>query len=251
MHMETLFIIFVALAAGAFSKGATGMGLPLIAVPIMAGFLGAQQAVIVITIPNMVSNFWVAWSYRSGVHGVPGLLWAILSGAVGVAAGTWFLATSDERMLNLVLAACVGAYLALLAFRIEIRFTGRLGRVLSPLIAAAAGVSQGAAGMSSAVVAAWVHAFRLEKEAYIFAVSTMFLGLTVMHFLFVAAAGLFDPQRLGQGALALVPIAIFLPLGMRVTRYIGKEWFNRVIVGLIVVMEVKLLWQGAAAYWKP
>ena len=185
-------------------------------------------------------------SYRSRFHTVPGLVFATLSGAVGVAGGTWFLATADERMLTLVLAVCVGAYLVLLAFRIEIRFAGRLGRVLSPLIAALAGVSQGAAGMSSAVVAAWVRAFGLEKEAYIFAASTMFLGLTTTHFLFVLAAGLFDWQLLGQGILALVPIAVFLPLGMRTTPYISKEWFNRVIVTLIIVMEAKLIWQGLA-----
>ena len=248
MHLETLLIIFVALGAGAFSKGATGMGLPLIAVPIMAGFLGAQQAVIVITIPNMVSNFWVMWSYRSRFHTVPGLAFATMAGALGVAGGTWFLATADERMLTLALAVCVGAYLVLLAFRIEIRFTGPLGRILSPLIAALAGVSQGAAGMSSAVVAAWVRAFQLEKEAYIFAASTMFLGLTTMHFLFVLAAGLFDQERLGQAVLALIPIALFLPLGMRTTRYISKQWFNRVIVTLIIVMEVKLIWQGVVGH---
>lgn len=244
MHLDTLLIIFVALGAGAFSKGATGMGLPLIAVPIMAGFLGAQQAVIVITIPNMVSNFWIMWSYRSRFQNVPGLVFATMAGALGVAAGTWFLATSDERLLTLVLAVCVGSYLVLLAFRIELRFTGRFGRVLSPVIAVVAGVSQGAAGMSSAVVAAWVRAFHLEKEAYIFAASTMFLGLTTMHFLFVLAAGLFDLERLGQGALAVVPIAVFLPLGMRLTPYISKQWFNRVIVTLIIIMEVKLIWQG-------
>lgn len=244
MHLETLLIIFFALGGGAFSKGATGMGLPLIAVPIMAGFLGAQQAIIVVTIPNMVSNFWVMLSYRSRFQTVPGLVFATMSGALGVAGGTWFLATADERMLTLVLAVCVGAYLVLLAFRIEIRFSGRLGRVLSPLIAALAGASQGAAGMSSAVVAAWVRAFGLEKEGYIFAASTMFLGLTTTHFLFVLAAGLFDWQLLGQGVLALVPIAVFLPLGMRVTPYISKAWFNRVIVTIIIIVEVKLIWQG-------
>ena len=246
MHLDTLLIIFVALGAGAFSKGATGMGLPLIAVPIRAGFLGAQQAIIVVTIPNMVSNFWVMWSYRTRFHTVPGLVFATVAGALGVAGGTWFLATADERMLTLVLAVCVGAYLVLLAFRIEIRFSGRLGRVLSPVIAALAGVSQGAAGMSSAVVAAWVRAFGLEKEAYIFAASTMFLGLTTTHFIFVLLAGLFDWQLLGQGILALIPIAVFLPLGMRTTPYISKEWFNRVIVTLIIVMEAKLIWQGLA-----
>ena len=35
---------------------------------------------------------------------------------------------------------------------------------------------------------------------------------------------------------------------MRTTPYISKQWFNRVIVTLIIVMEAKLIWQGVVGH---
>ena len=41
-------IILLGLAVGAFVKGLPGMGLPLVAAPLMAGFLGAEHAIVVL-----------------------------------------------------------------------------------------------------------------------------------------------------------------------------------------------------------
>ena len=51
-----LAVVFLAIGAGAFIKGLTGTGFPLVAVPVMAVFLGVEHAVIVLQIPNLVSN---------------------------------------------------------------------------------------------------------------------------------------------------------------------------------------------------
>ena len=45
MSLESFVVVFVAIGLGAFSKGATGIGLPLIAIPIIAGFLGVEHAI--------------------------------------------------------------------------------------------------------------------------------------------------------------------------------------------------------------
>ena len=54
--LYSLSIIGLGLALGAFVKGLTGMGLPLVAVPFMASFLGAEHAIVVMQIPGLVSN---------------------------------------------------------------------------------------------------------------------------------------------------------------------------------------------------
>jgi len=46
-----------------------------------------------------------------------------------------------------------------------------------------------------------------------------------------------------QGLLALIPVVVFVRLGMRMTRLISAKLFDRLIIGLIVVMEGKLVWQ--------
>ena len=44
------------------------MGLPLVAVPFMAGFLGAEHAIVVMQIPGLVSNVWLVWRHRGTVR---------------------------------------------------------------------------------------------------------------------------------------------------------------------------------------
>ena len=66
-----LAVVFLAIGAGAFIKGLTGTGFPLVAVPIMAIFLGVEHAVIVLQIPNLVSNLWLVWRYRDKMKTTP------------------------------------------------------------------------------------------------------------------------------------------------------------------------------------
>ncbi|MGH8881913.1 MAG: hypothetical protein ACRD0P_31950, partial [Stackebrandtia sp.] len=60
-----LVVIVAAIAVGAFIKGATGGGLPQIAIPVMAVFLGVERSVVVMAIPGVVANGWLVWSHRT------------------------------------------------------------------------------------------------------------------------------------------------------------------------------------------
>ncbi len=91
MDFGPLILIVVALGAGAIAKGATGMGLPLIAMPVMASAFGLQHAISIMTIPLLVTNIWQVWRLR-GQAASPDLRFLapmIIGGVAGVIAGTW------------------------------------------------------------------------------------------------------------------------------------------------------------------
>ena len=100
-----------------------------------------------------------------------------------------------------------------------------------------------ATGMSAPVIATWIHSYRLQAETYVFGVSALFLAISGAHLVAVSGFGLFDQERVLQGLLALIPVVVFVRLGMRMTRLISAKLFDRLIIGLIVVMEGKLVWQ--------
>ena len=58
----------------------------------------------------------------------------------------------------------------------------------------------------------------------------------------VGVAGLYDQERIFQGLLAIIPVMIFIPLGMRMTKQVSARVFNLMIVGIIAAMEVRLVW---------
>ena len=98
MSIETLAIVFTAISIGAFSKGLVGLGLPMISIPILAGFIGVEHAVVVMTIPVAISNVVIVWSYRRLAEMVPGLWLALGCAAAGAVLGAYGLMALDERL---------------------------------------------------------------------------------------------------------------------------------------------------------
>jgi len=243
MSLESFVIVFVAIGLGAFAKGATGIGLPLIGIPIMAGFLGVEHAIVVMTIPVAASNIWLVWSYRRLVTAIPGLPFMLVMGVLGALLGTYVLASLDDQTLIYMLATWIGLYLLNMAFNPNFRLQGKAAKYGSPVLAVCAGLSQGATGMSGPVIATWIHSYKLESKTFVFGVSIMFLAISGTHVLAVSGAGLMDEARLYEGLLALIPTALFLPLGMRMTNMFSTKLFNRIIISLIVIMEIKLIWR--------
>lgn len=243
MSIESLIIVFCAIAVGSFFKGATGIGLPIIAIPTLAAFLGAEHAVVVITIPTFASNIWIVWRYRRMASGIPHLPLSLVMAGAGTVAGAFVLASLTDTALLWLLVAWIGAYLLNMALNPNFKLEGKPARILSPVLATFAGVSQGATGISGPVVATWIHSYRLEAQAYVFGVSIMFLVIAGVHVAAVSGIGLMDQERLLQGLMAVVPTMIFVQIGMWTTPYISKKWFNRIVIAIIIGMEVKLLWQ--------
>jgi len=243
MSYETLAVIVAAIAVGAFAKGLTGIGLPIITIPILSGILGAEHAIVSMTIPVFVSNIQIVWKYRKFMTTIPRLGPALICAVAGTLVGVYILASLDDRALIDLIIVWIGIYLLNLVFNPNFRLTGKAAVIGSPILATLAGVSQGATGMAGPVVATWIHSYRLEKEAYVFAVSVMFLFISGTQVAAVAAGGLMDHQKTVEGLLAAIPTLLFVPLGMRTIKYVSPRMFNWIILSCIVVMEARLIWK--------
>ena len=97
-----LAVVFICLACGGILKGATGAGAPILAIPAMAAFHDVRFAIVVMTVPNVITNLLQAWQNRHHRLGAGFLLPFLLSAAVGVVLGTWVLVEVDSRTLSLV-----------------------------------------------------------------------------------------------------------------------------------------------------
>ena len=84
------------------------------------------------------------------------------------------------------------------------------------------------------------------KETYVFATSLLFMSISVTHVFGVGVAGLHDQERIVQGLLAILPVMIFIPLGMRLTKRQSRI-FNLLIVAIIALMSKIGL--GADGWW--
>ena len=60
----TIIAIFTAFALGGILKGATGAGAPIITIPVIAAFYDVRIAVIIMVIPNLLTNIGQLYQFR-------------------------------------------------------------------------------------------------------------------------------------------------------------------------------------------
>lgn len=243
MDFSSIAIIAAVLSLGAFTKGATGMGLPLISMPILTSTLGLAHAIGVLVIPILATNLWQALRFRAErLNGhMQFLVPMVIASFLGIGIGTAGLALVEERFLVGVLAGTILAYIALRLLRPDFTLSAASALWLSAPMGLVAGMLQGATGISSPVAATYVHAMRLKYRAHVFALSAIFFASTVAQVPALAAAGILQVKWLLEGLIALIPVALFLPLGQKVGAYIDPSVFDKVILAFLAIIGVILV----------
>ncbi len=238
MTAQTIFIIVAAMGVGAFIKGATGQGLPGIAIPVMATFLGVEAAVVIIT------NTWLLWNYREHFGHTRDLPALLLTGTAGAIMGTFLLETLDADALSLILAGMIAVYAIVFFTHPGLRLPPDVTRYTSPPVGLAAGVLQGATGISGPLVSTYLHGYRFDKEVYVLSITTVFQVYAVVQAATLAAVGLYTTNLFALSLLSLVPIMALLPLGARFTNRLSRRTFDYVVLALLLASAAKLVYDA-------
>jgi uncharacterized protein len=244
LSAQTILIIVAAMGVGSFVKGATGQGLPPIAIPVMATFIGVEAAVVIMAIPGIVTNTWLIWTHRSHFRRTRDLGVLLGTGMVGAVVGTFLLQTLDEDILSLTLAAMIAVYALVYLVHPDLRLPARVTRLTSPPVGLAAGLLQGATGISGPLMSTYLHGYRLDKEVYVLTITTVFQVYALVQAVTLAAVGLYTGNRLALSLMALLPIMAVLPLGARLTGRLSRRTFDYMVLALLVASAFKLVYDG-------
>lgn len=234
-------IVLGASLLGAFVKSVTGMGYPLIAVPLITLALGIEAAVIIVAAPNLAANTFLCFAARDGRDEARDLLRLAGFGFVGAFAGTYALVNVPEAPLLLALAATIVAYLVQFRRAPELRIDPATSRRWAPAVGGLAGVMQGAVGVSGPVVATWLHGYRLPKQAFVFSVTAIFGVSGAVQLGLLAGAGRFTTERLVVSLAAFVPVGAMIPVGSRLRARLGGPGFEKAVLAVLVASGVALV----------
>ena len=237
-----LGIIFIGLGLGAIVKSIAGAGLPLVAVPFMAIFLGVEHAVIVIQVPNIISNLWLILANRSKIKDTPLHLELIIPSAVAVFIGVWFLSFADRELTGVLLAGFLGIFLILIWLKPEFKLSGLTNRIVTPAVSVLGGFIQGSAGASQPIYSPLLYSLRLSRDVFLLYNGLLFGFFNVIQVVGMLIFGMFTLQHLWQGLLALIPLFIFQYVGMKVSSRVSPSSSNKLILVILIAIEMKLVW---------
>ncbi|WBU56665.1 sulfite exporter TauE/SafE family protein [Paracoccus sediminicola] len=239
--IESLAVAMIAFLMGGILKGAIGAGTPVIVVPITSIYFGVHHAVALFVLPALASNIWQAWQYRQNIED-RGFVWRlVISGAVGAFFGTLLLAALPADLLSIVVGSLALFYVGFRLLKPDWSLRYGLARMLAAPAGLAAGLLQGAAGISAPISVTFLHAVRLPRERFIPTISAMFTAMTAVQFPSLIGVGLMSWQILAISVIACIPLFAGMPLGAVLVRRVGVRLFDRLIMALLFVIALRLI----------
>lgn len=239
-----ILLVAACLAIGGVIKGATGAGAPLLAVPALAALFDVRFAIVVMVMPNLLTNAWQAWRFRENLPAARFTAPFIVGGMGGVCAGTLLLSMVPAEKLSILVALAVSFYVVLRltkpGWKIEM---GRASLLALP-VGLAGGFLQGASGLSAPISLTFLNAMRLERSTFIAVISLFFSTFGMVQIVALFASHLLSRTDLAYSMLALIPLWAAMPLGAGLARRMPPAVFDRLILTLLTLLAAKLLWSA-------
>jgi uncharacterized membrane protein YfcA len=234
MH-DWIFMGAIFLLAG-IVKGVIGMGLPTVAMGLLAVMLPPAEAAALLVIPSLVTNVWQLLAGPS-FGALARRLWLMMLGVfVGTIAGIGVLAGDKAGLASMALGVILALYavVGLAGFKMSVprQREGWLG----PVIGATTGVVTGATGVFTIPAVPYLQAIGLERDDLIQALGLSFTVSTIALAIGLWRVDAWHAGSIWASLLALVPALIGMQAGTMLRQRISAATFRRVFfVGLLLL----------------
>ncbi|MYZ44400.1 sulfite exporter TauE/SafE family protein [Schauerella aestuarii] len=230
-----LAIAGVFLAAGVV-KGVVGLGLPTVAMALLALLMPPAQAAALLIVPSLATNLW----QMCPVATLPGVLRRIGGMQVGVCVGTlggaWMLGAPAGAWATVSLGAALIAYALWGLSGASIRVPARAEWVWGPLVGMLTGLVTAATGVFAVPAVPYLQALGLPREALIQAMGVSFTVSTLALAAGLMMNGSYDIASAGASFWMLAPALLGMALGQGLRKTMSPQVFRRVFLGSLLLL---------------
>ena len=237
----TLALGLAAFFLGGLVKGTLGIGLPMVAVPLLSLGMPATRAILLLMMPVLVSN---VWQLRDSGVSKPGLLrfWPLIATLFCFTLITVPMTLAmPEATLRRVLAAVLLLAVALTALPLRLQVPPAREKLWSAGVGALSGVMGGVSSLTGPILISYLMSMRLPREVFVGTISVIYLAGALPIYASMAAQGRFAWADVALSTLALLPMAAGLILGQQIRGHLSETWFRRALLAFLVVVALALI----------
>ncbi len=228
-------VVFAYLLAG-FVKGVIGMGLPTVALGVLAAVMTPSQAAAILIAPSLATNIWqmVAGPYLIGLVKRLGLM--LLGMFVGAWLGNGILTGENAKPAAIGLGIVLILYAGLGLSKIKFSVPRRAEIWLGPIVGVVTGCVMAATGVFVIPALPYLQAIGLEKDELVQALGLHFSVSTVALALVLWDGGAFTMSLGTLSLFAIVPALLGMYAGQHMRRRISVATFQILLfVGLMLL----------------
>ena len=235
------FAFILAFVLGGSVKGALGVGLPLVAVPVLSLWIPSPQAIGMMMVPVLSSNVWQAVDggrFRQSFRRFRGFIIAQIIATILTVRMTLALSTSQ---LNVLLACVLLLGVAIMAFQPTLRVSPNHEEAVGTGIGLFSGLLGGVSALTGPVVITYLMSLKLDRDVFVASISVIYLSAalplygSMLWFHRIAASDIL------MSALALLPMAAGLFLGKALRQRLPEAAFRKLLLVFLTLLAILLL----------
>jgi uncharacterized membrane protein YfcA len=241
---STILIACAALMLGGFAKGMLGVGLPMVATPIISTFAPIPEVIAVMYFPLLTAN---AYQAITGGHLTVTFrrFWPMLfTIAILVPVGTYSLVRFSAGTVAVILGIAVAVFALASLVKPTLHIPQRLERPFSLVAGAVGGYFAGMVLIGGPAVVILMVALRLKKEEFVGTVGLVYLFLLIPAGLSLTSMGVIRSEHIIPGLLALVPVGAALLVGKWLRGKFDQEKFHTILLVSMVLIGLNLIRRG-------
>jgi uncharacterized membrane protein YfcA len=233
-----LIAIFI---VGGSAKGALGIGLPLISVPLTAQFLDLPAVIGLLTVPMVATNIGQA---LEGGDTLPAFqrLWApMLAIVLGAWAGVHLLISIDRHLLNAAVGSTFMFLAATMLAQPRVRLSRLAERWAGPCVGLLAGMLGGTSGMFAPPLIAYLGGMDLHPDTFVKYISILFVAANGTVLLALGGTGSLCSMDLLVSAAAMIPIQLGMVIGRWLRGRCSPAWFRGLVLCALALGGLDML----------
>jgi uncharacterized membrane protein YfcA len=208
-------------------KGTVGLGLPSIAIGLLAVAMTPAQAAAIMIVPSLVTNI---WQMLTGPHLLLLLLrlWSLLLfSGIGIFFSGAVLTSADARLAALGLGVMLLVYAGFGLSAIRFSVARRHEWWMSPLMGLLTGLVAGGTGVFVIPAGPYFQAIGLSKDELVQALGLSFTVSTFVLAVVLWRAGAMHLGNATGSVLAVLPALVGMVIGQRIRSLASEETFRR------------------------
>ena len=244
MFSDPLIIIaiLVAFSLGGVLKGATGAGAPIITIPVIAAFYDVRIAVIIMVIPNLLTNIGQLYQFRKTILPKFFTLSFAIGGGIGAFLGTILLVNLSIKILTLSVAFIVIVYILLKLLVPSWKLTYEKAKKLVFLMGSLGGILQGTAGLSAPISITFLNSMKLERNQFIPTISVYFGVMSIFQMPTLYYYNFLNLEIILVSCISTLVLLSFMPIGSWIAKSVSKESFDKITLILLGFIAFRIIY---------
>ncbi|MGY3487360.1 putative membrane protein YfcA [Bradyrhizobium sp. USDA 4011] len=234
-----IFIAFAFLLAG-FVKGTLGLGLPTVAMGLLATTMAPGQAIAIVIVPAIVTNIWQTF-VGPYLRDILKRLWPLMLGTVvGIWINAGLLTGPYAAYGTVVLGALLVIYAIVGLSRFNFKVARRHETWIGGIVGVITGLISAATGVQVIPSMPFMQAIGMERDELVQALGVFFTTATIALAFNLTASGLLTAATALPGAVAMVASFTGMFVGQAVRTRMQPDVFRRWFLISMILLGIYL-----------